>query len=795
MICKRLLIAAVLAGSISTAHAQLAGRLVDAIDVADRQGRVDINLIFGCGLRYLTHSPASEGDTVRIRLVPLADCGDISGALLGPAPAVDGGKIIRSIELEQLIGSQVDMTLRFARAEQFVLAPTADSHGLRIRLLRAQSDRARVFVGETVGPPATYAVNLDSAQQPFDQEALDRATRAAGAPAYVSEFKLGDETWYRLRVGPFRSDADARKVLLAVRESFPKAWVAIGDDETLNSPAGAEAKSPVPPTLPQPDATLTAEAIDAAFAKAKKAFARKDYDTAIPLLTQLLEQPEFPRRAEAQELMGLARERNRQLAHAKAEYEEYVRRYPDGRAVKRIKERLRALALAARPARAGTGAGGADDGESAWTVYGGASQIYRRDSSQLDNETVSTSFTTQNALLNDVDLVARRRGERFDFSTRAVAGYVKDMLADGPGDQTRVSTLFAEFGDRELDWTARLGRQSRNSGGLFGTFDGLYAGYQLTPLLRLNAAFGYPVETTINSPDTGRQFFGLAVDLGTFADAWDLSMYAVSQQLDGNTDRRALGTEVRYFRPGRTLVGLVDYDIYFQELNNVLLLGTVELPARWTLTANLDHRKSPSLSLRNALIGQPLDTFDGLLNLFSRSELEQLALDRTAESDLYSLSVSRPVGERWQWVLDVSSMTLSGTPASAGVQAMPDPGTETAVSVQGIASSLFGGSDLSQIILRHQSGATVDTDSLGLSTRIPLWGPWRVGPRLRVDRRQFAVDGSQQLLYVPTLRIDMQRTRMLLEFEAGAEIGRRERDATREDTTRYYFSLGYRMSF
>jgi hypothetical protein len=369
------------------------------------------------------------------------------------------------------------------------------------------------------------------------------------------------------------------------------------------------------------------------------------------------------------------------------------------------------------------------------------------------------------------------------------------MLSEGPGDQTRVNAFYAEFGDREFDWSARLGRQTRNAGGLYGTFDGLFGGYQLTPRLRLNGAFGYPVEATSDSLDSSRQFYGLALDLGTFAGAWDLSLYAANQQLEGYTDRRVVGTEVRYFRPGRTLVGLVDYDIHFQELNTTLLLGTLELPARWTLTATLDRRKSPTLSLRNALIGQPVSTFEELLEFFSPQELEQLALDRTADLDLYSLSIARPFGERWQWVLDVASMSLSGTPASGGVPALPEPGTETAFSLQGIASSLFGGNDLSSIILRHQSGATVDTDSVGLSTRFPLWRAWRLGPRLRVDQRKFAIDGSTQLLYIPTLRVDMQTARLLLELEAGAEIGEREFDAASEDTTRYYFSVGYRMTF
>ena len=54
------------------------------------------------------------------------------------------------------------------------------------------------------------------------------------------------------------------------------------------------------------------------------------------LLTRLLRQPEYPGRAEAQELIGLVRERAGQLAHAKVEYQEYLRRYPNGAAAARV---------------------------------------------------------------------------------------------------------------------------------------------------------------------------------------------------------------------------------------------------------------------------------------------------------------------------------------------------------------------------------------------------------------------------------------------------------------------------
>ena len=51
------------------------------------------------------------------------------------------------------------------------------------------------------------------------------------------------------------------------------------------------------------------------------------------------------------------------------------------------------------------------------------------------------------------------------------------------------------------------------------------------------------------------------------------------------------------------------------------------------------------------------------------------------------------------------------------------------------------------------------------------------------------------MLYAPTLRLDLQTRHVLFECEGGAEFGRRDLAGSVEKTTRYYFSLGYRMNF
>ncbi len=102
---------------------------------------------------------------------------------------------------------------------------------------------------------------------------------------------------------------------------------------------------------------------------------------------------------------------------------------------------------------------------------------------------------------------------------------------------------------------------------------------------------------------------------------------------------------------------------------------------------------------------------------------------------------------------------------------------------------------MSTLGFQYQDGATQQTLSLGVSSQFPIGERWRLQPRLRVDQRKFSTDNSTQLTYTPTLRTELRVKRFTMELEGGAEIGKRDLGQTSEDTTRYYFSLGYRYDF
>lgn len=777
------------------AHGQLPMRLVEVLDVEQAAEHVTVTLQFNCSLRYLGHTPDREGTELRVRLKPAQDCGGGSGSETSElVPLIDGDGIVTAARLEQVLPGELALTLSWSKPESFVLAQGADTRGLRIRLLSHPKRGGRIVVMPSTDVLANYAINLESRLKPFDPLEIERAASLLHLPAFVSVVDLDGQKWHRLRVGPLDRRSVAEQTLRTAAGSYPRAWLAIADDAQTNDP-GATASEPLPAVeRAGSDPPLGPGEQRDLLARARKAMSSREHAQAIALLTKLQRQPEFPQRAEVQELLALSRERNGQVAHAKAEYEEYLRHYPDGPAVERVRLRLRILRAAADDARSGY----ADRRRSrGWYTTGGFAQLYRRDQVRLTAPGQQIESVSQNALFNDGSFIARRRGERFDFGARGSAGYIKDLLPQGPGDQLRVSTAWIELNDRVLGVAGRMGRQSRSSTGVLGTFDGLALSCEVQPSWVIETAAGFPVESSRMGPQADRRFTSLSLRYAPDFARWSASAFLATQQYDGLRDRQAVGGEVSWFTPDRSVVGLIDYDLEFNSLNAAVLIGTFLMPGRWTLAFDLERRNSPLLTTRNALIGQPVGSLAELSGVFSEPELLALARDRTAVLSIYGLSATRPVGERFTIALDVSAAQLGGTPASGGIEAQPGTGMEVAYQAQLLGGSLFRPGDLNILAVRFEKAAQGKVESLSLASRIPIHGSWRVGPRFRADLRRSdsQMFTTTQHVYVPSLRIDYQRDGKLLELEVGAELNGRTRDGVAEDNKRYFFGAGYRVSF
>jgi hypothetical protein len=772
-----------LTGNAPAAPAFPLGPIVQFIDTDEREDHADISVQFACSVRYVTNTPVSHGTgtTITLRLGP--DCGTQFGTILPELPLVGGGgQLVTGARMDSIVPGEITLELTWSKPLDFVMAPTASGLGLKVRLLNTNKRKGNVFVAESEAP-AGYSVNLDSSQTRFPRETVEAVAASLQTQAYVSETDIEDEHWYRLRVGPFTTHKEAERVLKIAQATYPRAWLAVNDEQTdlsVIERAGVQSTAASGPT----DPPIPDEERSQVLRDARVALEKHKYPEAVDLLNRLLRQPEYPARAEAQELMGLVRERAGQLAQAKAEYEEYLRRYPNGAGAARVRGRLQTLAAASLSPKS-TGEFGAA-ANNRWTMAGSAAISYQYGRDQtVSNGTTTTTNSLSSALVYG-DLLLRDRGERYDFIARVDAGYTRNLGTGFGGSQDRTTAAYAELTDRNFGVTARVGRQSLASQGIVGLFDGLYVGYQMNPKWAVSAAAGLPAYTSYSSVSSHQKFATVTAEFDPFHQAWVFDTYFFDETNAGATERRSIGLQTRYSVAGRTAVMLADYDIAFQQLNSLTLIGNTKVGQHWVLGFDADHRRSPLLELSNALIGESAPdlttlTFQSTPPL-TPSQIRQLALDHTSTSNTVVISASRPLGERWQFMADISALKLSGTPGSPvigatattsgvpAVAATQSTGLDKNVSVQMAGSSLLQASDLHIFSVRYDTSPAARSTTLSWDARFVVTGNWRLGPRLSVEQLNDSQLGGKEMLYLPQVRGDWTSRKSVFEVIAGYQV-------------------------
>ena len=249
--------------------------------------------------------------------------------------------------------------------------------------------------------------------------------------------------------------------------------------------------------------------------EAQSALIAKDPTTAVNRLNRILRFPPSGQTQSAQALIGEARELNGEISKARAEYETYLKLYPNGVEASRIREHLAILPKgnirAPRPLPK-------EAGPAEWSVFGNVSANYFGGSSLIDTTTVQGNNTVnqnrlatvdQKSLITSVNLNARRRDAFSD--TRIVVRDTnnKDSL-NSSRSYNRLFSAYIDHNDKKIGYYVRFGRQNPNGIGVFERFDGLQAGYNLNPEWRVNGVYGDAVE--FNSPFK-REFYGASVSL------------------------------------------------------------------------------------------------------------------------------------------------------------------------------------------------------------------------------------------------------------------------------------------
>jgi hypothetical protein len=802
----------------------------------------------GCAMRYLDHTPASGGTELRVRMSLGYDC---VNALRSAPTATDrpqGSRManLTSVKFDMIAAGEAIISLHFARPVSFEVMQTSNEYLLTITIdiskstAVAATEAAAPKVIATAVPPAirrprnrgsTRAVQRVVPQErdlyvlrlteltSGDDTARTSLDRFDSGLLYTNKVVLDGREWHELRLGFFETEAAALLVLNDVRATFPDAWISIAtpaeqamaktrglpaSDDRLQDRASS-LQAPAVPASGQP-AFLSVDRVTVLLADAKSAIVRGDFEQSIRIYTRLLQQGEGSHRRKAREYLGVARQKNGQLALAREEFELYLSEFPDGPDTRRVQQRLATLAGATtqpaaqvtvqRPARQATG----------WNYSGALSQFYFRGADlERDDEADALS---QSELLSQASFSARRRGARFDLLALGNVGYLHELADNGAGSQALASYLYLDIKDNELALTARLGRQTQHRAGVSGRFDGMHIGSGLWRNLSVNVTAGFPIDSPqfLASPD--HYFYGASAGLSNVADVLDISVFTHQQTVDGIADRQAIGADAQYHNGRFNVFGLVDYDASYDVINNAMLVGNWRLNDRLTLHGRYQGGAGPFLTTRNAIIGQPVNTVAALLDTYTEGQVRTLARNRTAQVRSGSAGVSAQLSPRWHLNADINYSEYGSTVSSGGVAAFPASGPQYVYSGQLLGSSLFKAGDSVVFGLRHLQSRDNDANTAIFDLRLPLGDRLRINPRLAITRQnryQNAAGATRQWIANPMLRLFYSwRRAFRIEFELGGHWSDQDflpaaptpfAPTGSIESRGYYLQLGYWMDF
>lgn len=698
-------------------------------------------------------------------------------------------------------------------------APVPAASGATVPTVKAAPEQGkRKAADEQQVKAYTYALNLAS-HSPDTPIRFPDANRYSPWLIFTHNATIKDSEWIRLRLGFFTSLEEAQAARNKVAREYPGAWVDRVRSEEIpivrnwlsgktttvaRKPAAAPVKPALPvlavtpaspPRLKQLGTASEAKLRDL-YQRARNAFLSKDYKTSIRLLTKLLRYPEHRYSRDAQELIGLARDKNGQRAHAKSEYKKYLKLYPEGEGTERVKQRLDALVTARRAPVASTSRGrkSRKKAEPQWQVFGNLLQFYQRNVTTSDPD---NPVTTNSTLDTDLNVNARLRTGRYNVRTQFSTSYTYDFNDSDEGNEYRISDMYISASDKITGLSTRLGRQSSSTGGVQGRFDGAEFGYRLNPKWKVNLVAGYPVVLAqSNAVETDKLFYGINVDGGRFADYWEFNAYAIHQEAYDLTDRDAVGLELRYLHPKHSIFTLLDYDIEYGDLNTALIIGNWRFDNGANINMQADYRNSPLLTTSNALIGQTDGTLEILQGRLSEDQIQQLARDRTARFKSLLVSASKPIHALFTVGGEFSVSNFSDMPASGGVEAIAGTGNEYSIAGQLIGSNIIKTGDTTILELRYNDNSTSDLTRLSLNSRYPWSTTWRLNPKLSIEQRKRDTN-TNSLTIKPSLKTEYKfRKHIKFIGEGGYEWSDNENTVGGNTTeSSYFLYIGYIADF
>jgi tetratricopeptide (TPR) repeat protein len=793
-----LLVLSVLCASHAARSEPVTNRILYGYQVLVEQKCAIVKINFNHRIRYVSHFPIHSGTELRIMLRPIDPRQfDLDGSMREALrPPQDRSLAIKAIQYEARIAEGPTLTILFDRPVNFDAAGGADFQSLVFSVTNTKTGNAckPVFPDRAANGWGTVATTREGTSE----VAVARRPKPVAIP-------------------PVPITPDAPTVAAGT------APVAISARPPVNGPA---VSGPTEVAGAGGKKELGASASDAAVAtllgEAREALKQGKFSLAIAQLKKAVQLPENRRSPEARELLGVAYQKDRQPAAARSVYEDYLRRYPNGEGSEGVRQRLQAIETADAPpaltlrapttigpaAIDGGGQPGVPIGSgSYWSVSGSLSSFYIRDDTRsvMRDPTLALNLNAtkddhqvhQNTLLTSFDLAAAWGNpdmkSKFRFS-----GTEENRFGPEEANITGISALFLDTTIKDWDTNFRIGRQTRNTGGILGRFDGAVVNYQVNPWFGLTAVGGSPVEFRSDLPfKDDRYFYGGSLNFGPYR-GFDADVYAIEQMDRSILDRQAVGTELHYNDANKSMFATVDYDTHFNELDAAIFTGTWTFADKSVLRLGADYRKAPFLTTWNAILGQPYTTLYDLLKVANTQlwDIAKMAIDRTATYQSSNIGYSRALTDKLQINLDFTQAHIDGTIASFNVNGTPDMGDEFYYSAQLVGTSLFLPNDLYTAAFRYSDLKDSQNYAVDLSTRYPWTENLRIQPRIVGGYTQGKGTPFEEYTLLPSVLIDyFLRKDLNFEIEVGERWTWRTQGTTRSSENEFLITAGFRLDF
>ena len=554
---------------------------------------------------------------------------------------------------------------------------------------------------------------------------------------------------------------------------------------------------------------------------------------AILLFSQLLEMKDHEFVADAKEYLGLARERNGQLEMAKAQYEEYIRLYPKERRTNTVKQRLMTLnARLAAPKRnlkeSKRQKALRNPDQKRVDIFGRVSQSYYHGSIQTEQ---NSRRDQQNTILSFLDATRRERGQSKETRLVFSGSHETDLLNDGHME-ARVRSIYGEYKGKKNGLELSFGRQTENSGGVLGRFDGGVLGFRLKPKIRAYGVAGFPVDF-VNHHDIqdNKPMVGGRLEFDELIPHWKMSAYGIRQQADGIINRAAIGGDVRFFFNKKIFYSLVDYDASYGVMNFLTLHYGWQMTQKTKFDIHIDQRRSPVMLTTNALQGLSVQkdetgkvflNFDGhedrnldlpvgtVLSIkklkelgISEKEIRDRAINNTGSSTLITLNARHAFDKE----LTMNSyLTLSKY--VAGKNLTKDEDEDDVPEDTSFLSSGFDVSLSAQIIKNNFykprgiliGGARVSNNrnsnryEANATFRTPLKKKWWTDYKMRVMYTSNKTEDKDSARLSPRFKLDYKHTRKL-SFDTSLGVDFNKSSFIGQDYSLFLFNAGFRYLF